>query len=55
MCLWHMEVLRLGVKLELQLPVYTTVIVMLDPSCICKLNFSLQQHWILKPVGKARD
>jgi len=29
--LWHMEVPRLGVKLELQLPAYTTATATLDP------------------------
>ena len=35
---WHMEVPRLGDKLELQLLVYTTVIAMRDLSCICDLQ-----------------
>ena len=35
---WHMEVLRLGVKLELQLPAYTTATAMQDPSCIFDLH-----------------
>ena len=35
----HMEVPRLWVKLELQLPAYTTA--MLDPSHICNLCQSL--------------
>ena len=30
-CLWHMEVPRLGVELELQLLTYTTAAAMLDP------------------------
>ena len=34
---WHMEVLRLWVKLELQLPAYTTAIAMQDPSGVCEL------------------
>ena len=29
--LWHMEVPRLGVQLELQLPAYTTATAMPDP------------------------
>ena len=33
--LWHMEVPRLGFKLELQLPAYTTATAMHDLSCIC--------------------
>jgi len=30
--MWHMEVLRLGVELELELPVYTTATAMQVPS-----------------------
>ena len=52
--LWHKEVPRLGVKLELQLPAYTTTIAMLDPSIICDLHHSSQQHQILIPLRKAR-
>ena len=29
--LWHMEIPRLGIQPELQLPAYTTAIAMLDP------------------------
>ena len=53
--LQHMEVPRLGVELELQLPAYTTAKVTLDPSCICDLRHSLWQHRILNPLNKARD
>jgi len=35
---WHMEVARLGVKLELQLPAYIRVTATWDPSCICNLH-----------------
>ena len=45
--LQHMEVRRLGVKLELQLPSYTTATPVLSP--ICDLL------WILNPLIKARD
>ena len=48
----HMEVPRPGVKLELQLPAYTTT---WDPSHICDLHLSLWQHWFLKPLSEARD
>ena len=41
--LWHMEVPRLGVELELQLSAYTTATAMRDLSCICDLSHSLQQ------------
>ena len=51
--LWNMEVPSLGVEVELQLPAYTTATP--DPSLICNLCHSLQQHWILNPLSKARD
>ena len=50
---WHMEVPRLGVKLELQLQAYTTAIAAPDPSRICDLHSS-QQCWILNPLSEAR-
>ena len=43
----HMEVPRLGIKLELQLPVYATA--MPDPSLICDLHWQCQ---ILKPTER---
>ena len=52
---WHMEVLRLGVKSELQLQAYTTAIAMTDPSHVCDLYHSFWQHWILNPLRRARD
>jgi len=50
-----MDVPRLGVKWELQLPAYTTATAMLDQSCICDLCHSLWQCWILNPLSGARD
>ena len=50
-----MEVPRLGVGSELQLPAYTTATAALDPSLICGLYHSSWQHWILNPLRKARD
>ena len=50
-----MEVLSLGVKLELQLLAYTTGTATQDPSHTCGLHHSSQQHWILNPLGQARD
>ena len=41
---WHMEVPRLGVELELELPACTTGIAMQDPSCVCNLQHSSRQH-----------
>ena len=49
----HMEVPRLGVQLELQMPAYTTA--MQDPSHFCNLHHSSCQHWILNPLSEARD
>ena len=51
--LWHMEAPRLGVKLELQLPAYTTAT--WDPSHVCSLHHSSQQRWTLNTLSKARD
>ena len=48
-----MEVPRLGVKSELQLPAYATATP--DPSHICDLHHSSQQRPILNPLSKARD
>ena len=51
-----MEVPRLGVKSELQLPAYATATAtVLDPSHICDLHPSSQQRQILNPLNKARD
>ena len=53
--LWHMEIPRLEVKLELQLLAYTTATAMLDPSYICSLHHSSRQCQILNTVSEARD
>ena len=50
-----MEVLRLGVESELQLPAYSTAIAMPDLSLICDLHHSSRQCWILNPLREARD
>ena len=52
---WHMEVPRLGVESELQLPAYTTATAMADLSCISDLHHSSRQWWILNPQSKAKD
>ena len=49
------EVPRVGVSLELQLPAYATATAMPDPSHICDLHHRLWQHRILNPLNKARD
>ena len=51
----HMDILRLGVELELQLPAHTAATAMQDLSYICKLRCSLWQRWILNPLSKAGD
>ena len=50
-----MEVPRLGVKSEPQLPAYPTATAMPDPSCICDLHHSSWQHQILNPLSDAWD
>ena len=49
----HMEVHRLGVKLEPQPPAYATA--MPDPSGACDLHHSSQQCQILNPLSETRD
>ena len=51
---WPMEVPRLGVKSELQLPAATATATW-DLSCICDLHPSLRHHQILNPRSEAGD
>ena len=51
----HMEVPRLGVGSELQLPAYATATVTRDPSLIFNLHHSSRRHWILNLLNEARD
>ena len=51
----HMEVPRLEVKLELQLPAYSTATAMQDPSHVCDLHHSSWQCWVLNPLSEAGD
>ena len=53
--MWHMEVPKLGVKLELQLRAYTTATAMQDPCLICDLHHTSWQCWILNPLIRVRD
>ena len=53
--LWHMEVPRLEVQLQLQLPAYATAIATWDLRHVCDLHWSSWQRQILNPVVKARD
>ena len=50
-----MEVPRLGVELELQLPAYATATVTPDRSHISVLLLSFQQYQILNPLCEAWD
>jgi len=50
-----MEVPRLGIESELQLPVYTTATAMPDLSCVCNLHLSLWQCLILNLLSEARN
>ena len=52
---WHMEVLRLGVELQLQMPAYATTTTMPDLSHICNLHCSLWQGQIFNPLSETRD
>jgi len=55
--LGHMEVPRLGVQWELQLPAYTTATATAtsDLRCVCDLHHSSWQRQILNPLSEARD
>ena len=52
---WYMEVPRLGVQSELQLPAYPTATETRDPGHVCDPPYSSQQRRILNPLSKARD
>ena len=51
----QMEVPRLGVQSELELPAYTTATVTQDSSHVSDLYHSSQQHQILNPLSGARE
>ena len=50
-----MEVPRLGVELELQLPAYTTATAMQGLSRVCNLHHSSWQCGIFNTLSRARD
>ena len=50
-----MEVPRLGVELELQVPAYTTPTAKEDPSRILDLYHSSWKRWILNSPSEASD
>ena len=49
-----MEVPRVGVEFELQLPASATATATWEPSCICSLHCSLWQHQNRNSLSKAR-
>ena len=51
----HMEVPRLGVESELQLPAYATATAIPVPSYVCNLHHRSWQYRIPNPLSKARD
>ena len=52
----HMEVPRLGVQLELQLPAYATATKLgVRAASLGYIHLSSRQHQILNPLSKARD
>ena len=50
-----MEVPRLEVDSELQLPTYTLATSTQDPSCVCDLHHRSRQGQILNPLIEAKD
>ena len=53
--LWHIDIPRLGVELELQLPAYTTAPATPDLTLIFDPCGSSRQHQKLKPLSETRD
>ena len=51
---WHMEVSRLGVESELELPDYATATASQDLSCVCDLHHNSQQSQIPYPLREVR-
>ena len=52
--LQHMEVPRLGVESQQQLPAYTTATAMPDVSLVLEVHHSSRQCWTLNPLSEAR-
>ena len=52
---WHMDIPKLGVKSDLELPAYATATAMPDSSRICELHHSSWQCQIFNPLSEARD
>ena len=52
---FSLEVPRLVVESELQLPAYATASAMRDPSQVYDLHHSSQQDWTPNPLSKTGD
>ena len=50
----HIEVLKLGVELDLQLPAYAIATATEELSYVCDLHHSSQQCHILNPLSETR-
>ena len=50
-----MEVSRLGVESEAQLPANATATATWDPTLVCDLHHSSQRCWIPNPLSEAID
>ena len=50
-----MQVLKLGIKSELQQLAYATATAMPNLNCICNLCHSFWQRWKPNPLSEARD
>ena len=53
--MWHMEVPRLEIELELQLLTCAIATATRDLTCVCELHHSSLQCLIPDPLGEARD
>ena len=53
--LQHMEIPSLGVKLEQQMPAYTTATALPNLSLVCILHYSSQQCWILNSLSPGME
>ena len=51
----HVEVLRPGVKWDLQLPAYAAATAARDPGLVCDLDSSSRPRWVPNPLREARD
>ena len=49
------DVPKLGVESQLQLPACPTATAMQELSCACSCQHSSQQHWLLNLLSEARD